>query len=145
MKKIILTLLCVSVLYLPAFSHGIDYSFSSGESIIIKVSFGENEPMSYAAVKIFSPENNKIEHQNGRTDKNGLFSFVPNKTGEWTVMVTDDTGHGLKEKIKVDKKLRIDEMKSNNLNVMQKLIAAVCAIWGIIGTALYFKSKQKAV
>lgn len=49
--------------------------------------------MSFAKVKIWSPENDRVEFQNGRTDKNGRFSFFPDVDGVWHITVNDGMGH----------------------------------------------------
>ena len=48
----------------------------------------------------FSPENDKIEYQNGRTDQNGIFAFFPDVAGLWRIEANDGVGH--KEQGKID-------------------------------------------
>lgn len=59
----------------------------------INFSYSDGSPVSYASVKIWSPGNNSIEYQNGRTDKNGRFSFLPDSAGEWRITLNDGQGH----------------------------------------------------
>jgi hypothetical protein len=49
--------------------------------------------MAYSQIKIFSPEDQNIEYQNARTDREGLFAFVPNTPGQWSFEVNDGQGH----------------------------------------------------
>lgn len=46
-------------------------------------------------------EKEKKEFQKGNTDKNGNFSFLPDKAGQWTVTVDDLIGHRGKKTITV--------------------------------------------
>ncbi|MFO7965491.1 MAG: hypothetical protein R6U50_16320, partial [Desulfobacterales bacterium] len=52
-------------------------------------------PMAFAEVLVFSPKNDKIEHQNGRTDQNGRFAFLADIPGKWQVKVNDGMGHAV--------------------------------------------------
>ena len=145
MLKKKLVFIFISISCVSAFAHSINYTFTRGESLSFKASFAEDDPMSFAMVKIYSPDNKEIEFQNGRTDKNGCFAFLPDKPGQWTITVTEETGHGFKETITVDKKLNITENKSHGLSLPQKIFVSACIIWGAAGNVLYFKARKKKV
>ena len=49
--------------------------------------------MNYLEAKVFSPADEKIAYQSGRTDEGGRFAFTPNKPGTWRVIVSDEDGH----------------------------------------------------
>ncbi|MDR2710087.1 MAG: hypothetical protein LBB65_01920 [Burkholderiales bacterium] len=51
------------------------------------------DPMAYAAIKVFSPADDKVAYQEGFADGNGRFAFVPNATGDWRVAASDGMGH----------------------------------------------------
>ncbi|MEZ4526459.1 MAG: hypothetical protein R2941_11120 [Desulfobacterales bacterium] len=55
--------------------------------------YSGGEPMSYAEVLVFSPEDEKIEFQNGRTDRKGRFAFCPDTPGKWRIEASDGMGH----------------------------------------------------
>jgi len=42
---------------------------------------------------VYAPGETKSEFQTGYTDTNGVFSFVPDRPGDWRFIVDDDTGH----------------------------------------------------
>lgn len=44
-------------------------------------------------VKINTPGDTRVEHQNGRTDVNGCFAFVPDTPGQWQIIVNGGMGH----------------------------------------------------
>ena len=49
--------------------------------------------MAYAQVTVRGPLDDEVEFQNGRTDRNGRFAFVPDEAGQWKVVVEDGLGH----------------------------------------------------
>ncbi|OEU66970.1 MAG: hypothetical protein BA863_16855 [Desulfovibrio sp. S3730MH75] len=75
-------------------AHGVSYELlESPKTITFKTIFSSGEPISYGEVLIFSPENTEVEYQNGRTDKLGQFSFLPDKKGKWKIEVNGGMGH----------------------------------------------------
>jgi len=122
--------------------HGVEYEISEGKSILIRVGYDDGEPMSYAEVRIFSPSDPKVEHQNGFTDKNGCFAFLPDNIGKWKISVNDATGHGVVTKIEVKEEMRI-EAKSKKWPRLQKLITGVSIIFGLTGLLFYVKVKGR--
>jgi nickel transport protein len=75
-------------------AHGTDYSLVE-ETTLTAVAFhySDGEPMAYAEVLVFSPQDPKVEHQNGRTDKHGKFAFCPDMPGTWRITANDGMGH----------------------------------------------------
>ena len=63
--------------------------------------YSDQTPMAYAEVLVYSPLDKKIEHQNGRTDKNGKFVFCPDTVGQWHVTVNDGMGHAVEATVPV--------------------------------------------
>ena len=75
-------------------AHGVDYRIAEEKkTIVVETFYSTGEPMSYAEVLVFSPQDQKVEYQNGRTDKNGTFAFCPDTEGEWRIEISDGTGH----------------------------------------------------
>ncbi|WP_031479397.1 hypothetical protein [Maridesulfovibrio frigidus] len=75
-------------------AHGVSYELlEASKTITFKTVFSSGEPISYGEVLIFSPEDSEIEYQNGRTDKLGQFSFLPNKNGKWKIEINGGMGH----------------------------------------------------
>ena len=126
-----------------AFAHGATYEIQRDRAVIVKAGYDDGEPMSYAEVKIFSPDVQRGEHQNGRTDKNGNFAFLPHRTGKWRIVVNDGMGHSFTAETFVKEGMEI-ESRHQGLEYWQKLIMAACIIWGLLGTALYFKRKEES-
>ena len=87
-------LFSLSLLPDPASAHGTDYRILDSEgAIVVEFIYDDNQPIRYAEVLIFSPEDDDIEFQNGRTDMNGKFAFYPDAPGKWRIQADDGTGH----------------------------------------------------
>jgi len=127
------------------YAHGVVYEVKEDKTIIIKVEYDDGEPMSYAQVKIFSPTEKEIEHQNGRTDRNGCFAFLPDVAGEWKITVNDGMGHGVMEKVKVKEAMVIEPIHAvhRSWTRFQKLIVGISIVWGLAGVICYFKVRKK--
>ena len=77
-----------------ASAHGTNYRIlDSGPAIVVEFIYADNQPMRYAEVLVYSPEETRVEYQNGRTDMNGRFAFFPQAPGEWRIQADDGTGH----------------------------------------------------
>ncbi len=124
-----------------ALAHGVEYEIRENKAAIIKISYDDGEPMSYAEVKIFSPYNAGIEYQNGRTDSNGCFAFIPDKPGEWKVVVNDGMGHGISKKVTIMEGLNVD-IVNKGFYRWQKLITGISIIFGLTGLIFYIRVRK---
>ncbi len=145
MKKFSLIFIITFFFSLPhnLWAHGVVYELKEDKTVIIKVAYDDGEPMSYAEIKIFSPDNKNIEHQNGRTDKNGCFAFLPDEVGEWKVVVNDGMGHGVVTEVKVEKAMKIEKTSYKAWPRWQGLITGISIIWGLTGLIFYFKVRKR--
>ncbi len=86
-----------------AFAHGTDYRVVDDNEPVVGMAFfySDKVPMRYAEVLVYSPENDKIEFQNGRTDAEGRFAFFAETPGDWRVEVNDGMGHAVHAKVAV--------------------------------------------
>lgn len=77
-----------------ASAHGTGHSLLEHEPVVaVEFHYSDDTPMRYAEVMVFSPRDLKVEHQNGRTDRNGKFVFCPDVPGKWLIKVNDGMGH----------------------------------------------------
>jgi nickel transport protein len=104
MLKIFLTVVSVLIVGMPAetLSHGTDYRIIGKKGVVIEFFYSDKKPMQYAEVLVLSPENDTIEYQNGRTDQNGRFAFLPEMHGKWRVQVNDGVGHAVSAAVAVN-------------------------------------------
>lgn len=99
--------LCVLIsmaLTLPgvALAHGTGYRvLHQGKAVTLECYYSDGTAMAYAEAYIFSPEDADLEHQNGRTDKNGRIAFFPDTPGPWRVDVSDGMGHKIQGQVQV--------------------------------------------
>ncbi|HOP61988.1 MAG TPA: carboxypeptidase regulatory-like domain-containing protein [Spirochaetota bacterium] len=140
---------CLLILFLglavAAYSHGTKYELVKSGRIGLKAMFDTGEPMSNADVLVFSP-NATSPSIKEKADSNGIFYFTPDKAGTWVLQVRDKTGHGMRINLKIDESLSIQaDSSAGGLNTVQKVVMALCVVWGAVGTALYFKGKKGQV
>lgn len=126
-----------------AFAHGVEYEFIRN-NVTIKAYFSGGKPFYPATFDLYSPDDYEEVYLSGETNNEGVFSIKPNSPGKWIVMLRDKTGHGTRINIDVNKDLSINTGGTNSSSTLyQKIIMAVCVIWGFIGTALFFIRKKK--
>lgn len=86
-------------------AHGTGYRIlEKCGAVTVEFYYSTGEPISYARVLVFSPQNEKdekVEYQNGRTDKQGRFAFYPNMAGIWCVKTNDGRGHMIQGLVEV--------------------------------------------
>lgn len=124
------------------FAHGITRAVEEGRGIVVTALYDDGEPISYALIKVYGPEDRKVEYQNGRTDAQGRFVFVPSAPGDWLVRLDDGTGHGFDEHVRVDADLRGTASSPVLVKFMQKVIVLLLLSWGGIMTALYVRKRK---
>ncbi len=80
--------------------HGVAGSIDPEHGYQVTAMYDDREPMSYAAVEIKAPDS-KIAFQTGRTDRNGIMMFQPDRPGRWQAVVSDGMGHRLEVETEV--------------------------------------------
>jgi len=85
-----------------AYAHGTGHRLLKHEPVVaFEFHYSDDTPMRYAEVMVFSPQDMKVEHQNGRSDRNGKFVFCPDVPGKWLIKVNDGMGHEEKAVVEV--------------------------------------------
>jgi nickel transport protein len=145
---------------LPLLAHGVELEHRQVSSVEIVARFDSGEPMAQAQVLVYAAGNPSEVWQQGTTDDQGRFSFVPDATlpGNWEVMVRQ-AGHGAIATIPVgaasaapangsepDMTPGVEVGSAPNslispsttLSPVQRGITIGSVIWGLIGTGLFF-------
>ncbi len=148
---------------LPVLAHGVEMEHRRVSSVEVQARFETGEPMANAQVLVYAPDNPDEPWQQGTTDDQGRFSFVPDDAlpGSWEVMVRQ-AGHGAIATIPVTAAASADSAPdsppaaevdsttegessanslispSTGLSPVQRGITIGSVIWGLIGTALFF-------
>lgn len=87
-------LLVLLLLPTALLAHGTGHRILEDEAALtVEFFYADGEPMRYAEVLIFNPQDPKIEYQNGRTDLHGRFAFLPDTPGIWRITADDGMGH----------------------------------------------------
>lgn len=77
-----------------SWAHGTRGVSETAAGIRVTAEYDDGEPMSYAAVQV-NVAGEKLAFQKGRTDRNGVFMFAPDRSGHWRIVVSDEMGHRL--------------------------------------------------
>lgn len=125
------------------YAHGTEYELLSGGVIGIRALFDSGEVMADSRVLVFSPGADTSSYET-TTDPNGVVCFAPDEPGVWILQVRHTGGHGLRVNLNVDESMMISTVSTTRLGLWQKILLAVCVIWGFAGTALFFLGRSKA-
>ncbi len=98
-------------------------------------------PMKGAFVRVFAPGEG-TEFQKGRTDRNGRFSFYPDRPGRWQVVINDGSGHGVVVDVRVKENLKISLPEKPSFPLGLKLLIGLSIIFGISGIFSLWKNRE---
>jgi len=133
-------LLLVSFHPQEAFAHGVIITHEIKETVAITACYDSGEPMSGAQVSIFTPDHQASPWITGVCDQEGRYQFNLDRSypGTWDIQVRK-AGHG--EMIHIDVGEAITAA-NKGVSWTQKILMAGCVVWGLIGTALYFRRRK---
>ena len=78
----------------PAQAHALYAAHTwQGSVALVQFAYAGGEQPTYAKVEVYSPADSKVEFQNGRTDAQGRFAFMPDTPGQWRIIMADNMGH----------------------------------------------------
>ncbi len=77
----------------PAHGHGVGARSLGTGAQSVEFYYASGEPMAYASVKLFAPNDPAVPFVDGRADRLGRFAFVADEPGSWTVRAEDEEGH----------------------------------------------------
>jgi nickel transport protein len=132
------------------FAHGVEGEIKYLQDVVlVTAAYDSGEPMSYAKVEIYAPDSN-IKFQLGRTDRNGRFAFVPDVSGVWQIVVSDNLGHRLELSSKVTMSSSSIKEKNGTENIssskgffVSREIAALLGIFMIFGLFGWIKEIKR--
>lgn len=93
------------VLLLPAYviAHGTGFRLVEAHGArAVGCYYSSGDPMAYAKVLVYGPDEMDVEYQNGRLDRLGRFAFLPDRPGTWRVIASDGQGHRVVARVRVD-------------------------------------------
>lgn len=144
MKKKIFFVISFVFLVKQCFAHNVGYLvFKNGIGIKVFYEDINKTPMSYAEVKVYSPEDKKTEYQSGITDKNGCFVFCPDRPGKWRIEVNDGMGHGVVKELEILENFTIQMEDMYQLSLWKKVLVGISTIFGFSGILFYILTIKK--
>ncbi|MBN2432286.1 MAG: hypothetical protein JXQ27_12490 [Acidobacteria bacterium] len=119
--------------------------------ILVTASYGGQEPLLYAPVDIFSPDSTDVEFQNGRTDARGRFAFLPDRSGEWRIIVDDELGHHQEISVVVEEVMlhpadggssAVAEASTATVPLLWRWLTGISLILGLTGILFWLKAHR---
>ncbi len=96
-SMLIWAILAITIAAGNVLAHNVLSSITTENSLPVGTfHYADGNALSYAEVKVWAPDDDQVEFQNGRTDKNGRFSFAPDQEGIWRIEIDDGLGHAAK-------------------------------------------------
>jgi nickel transport protein len=127
-------------------AHSIEYQVEN-RGISARFFFLPNDPANYSLYEILGP-GDKIPYQKGRTDKNGVVSFLPDRPGRWTIKVIAESehgGHAANVEIEVKEGLLMDSFSKPLVASHTKLAVGIGLLLSVFGMwALWTARKEVA-
>jgi nickel transport protein len=154
MRNIILILLLLG--YGSAAAHGLRYSVTDGEAVVIELFYAGGTAFSDKTYEIYR-EGENDPYQTGRTDRSGRIVFIPDRGGTWRIKAFSEDGHGLDITIEANVpgesadagKAQADTlnghlaMKREPVGTGARIIMALALIFGVFGVVSIFMRKKK--
>jgi nickel transport protein len=117
----------------PLAAHDIETAVElTPRAVIVRSAYAGTDPVAFAQVEIFSPAQAEVPFQTGRTDTNGMFSFVPDRDGRWLFIIDDELGHRVEKPIQVDR-AGPAQTAPQGLGTFDKALVGIAIILGISG------------
>lgn len=120
-----------------ASAHGLGYRLLKNDTTeVIEFRYSDGSTLPFAEVEVWSPDDAEIEFQNGRTDKNGRFSFFPDAPGIWRVTISDGMGHAASAQCEIalqeeDSKLILVQPQEKGSNRITLTILGISLIFNL--------------
>lgn len=138
--------LFLASLFLPylLFGHSV-YHVVVNQGVSVKIYYAEDDPLAYSLYEVFKP-NDKIAFAKGRTDRNGVVSFLPDTTGEWKIKIIGESDHGYHGKeitLHIDDNMKIKAFSQAPIEKYPKALAGIGMIFGLFGILMIFRCKKQ--
>lgn len=162
MKKYFIPVIILFCLNPEVVAHAINFETGIHPPVVtVKAFFTRTSPLAGANVIIYAPGQER-PYQNGRTDSEGYFAFVPGATGNWTITVDDERGHRGRVIVSIEqgffdeggtvhsREQEIEESapaevgpSTGNAPMVYRSITGLAVIFGITGIFYGYKSRQE--
>lgn len=138
----LLVSLAVLLLSSPAFAHKMMAYWEVESTVHLEVFFADGTPAKGVEVKVLGEDGTLLVE--GRTDKEGRFSFRPAGDGPYTAICQETLGH--RTEVKIDVKGRAEQKKGRAEEEipLREVFAGFGYIFGAAGVLMWIFSRRKA-
>jgi nickel transport protein len=126
---------------MTASAHGAKIEYALHTAVEIVATYDTGEPMAGGQVTVYAPDDPSTPWLTGACDEEGRFTFTPDSSqpGTWDVQVRQ-SGHGDIVHIPIGEGAAASG--GTGFTPLQIVLMGACAVWGFVGTALFFSRRQ---
>jgi nickel transport protein len=141
--------LAVFSVLLPAAlsAHGVEVTRLEGEAAgaveTLRFMYSTGEPLMYARISVFAPSGSDVEVLQSRTDRNGVFSFVPDEAGPWRVVAEDGMGHLGEARFTAGEGALVSAPSGGRLPLLAAAVLGVSLILNIFALWYFARARRK--
>jgi len=129
---------------IPALAHEVIVRYETRSGVEIAAQFAGGVPLAGAIVEVYAP-GNETPATTGVCDDRGRFLFFPSQpveAGSWRLKVRH-SGHAQTIEVPLgDAGAEAPASGTTRLGTLQYVVMTACAVWGLIGTALFFARRR---
>ena len=125
-------------------AHGAEIEYTLSTAVELVATYDTGEPMAGGQVTVYAPDDPATPWLIGVCDDEGRFAFTPDpgKPGTWDVQVRQ-AGHGDMVHIAIGEGAA--DSGGAGFSAAQIMLMAACVVWGFVGTALFFVSRNRTL
>jgi nickel transport protein len=145
MRKCLMVMIFLLLSVSGAGAHSVEYQVEN-RGISARFFFLPNDPANYSSYEIFGP-GDEIVYQKGRTDKNGVVSFLPDRPGKWRIKVSAESehgGHAASVEIDVKEGLLMESFSKPLVAAHTKLFVASGLILSVLGVSALWTARKRS-
>jgi hypothetical protein len=124
-----------------AFAHSIEVQPIEGDPGIV-ARYADGAPAAFVGVNIIEPDSDRV-FQEGLTDREGRFVFLPSTHGIWRIHVDDGMGHTAHTEVPVGTISSPSTQPATHLPRGWALVTGVSVIWALFSTYGWWRARRK--
>lgn len=125
-------------------AHGTDIAYTVATTVQMEALFDNGEPMSECQFTVYAPNDPAVAWTTGECEADGRFDFTPDPaiSGNWAVSIRQ-AGHGEIVNVPIEAG-GVVAASNGGRSSLQTVLSGAAALWGFIGTALYFSGRSSS-
>ena len=127
-----------------ATAHGVDTTVGASNAVVVTVTHEDGTPVAFEPYEVFPPEGSRV-FASGRTDGMGRVVFVPDREGDWRVMVAAADGHGAALTVPVDEGLPLRSACRDSAvgDRPWPVVTGVALLFGVFGIVAMVQARRR--